>query len=281
MWHNNNQNGGLVFKTEDNLYVSDVYTYKGLITVGEIKTEIIKDVIAWFINQDTNGKYLYYSNANKRNKLCKMNIEEKEENSVVEDPVYLITLYDNYLYYINQEDGKLYRCDKQGRYKEVIVNDYVMSYTIADHKIWYAVESGIGCCNLEGFDKETLSKDTGTSIIYAGDIAAFCNKNKNNCITVLDLIGSQQYDIAGSYTENINIYENHLFFSHKKEQCALYRYNLSSRDSIKFTSETSHYLHIIDKHIIFYDVYGTHEWLKIPVSGGRAIPLYHKMEVKG
>lgn len=280
MWNTNNQNGGLVFEAENKLYVSDVYTYKGLITVEETKVHKINDVMAWFINQDTNDKYLYYSNENKRNKLCRMNVEEKEENIITEDTIYLLTLYDNYLYYINQEDGKLYRCDKQGRYKEVVINDHVTSYMIADRKIWYGVESGIGTCNLEGFHKETLTKDTGTSIAYAEDALAFCNKNKNNCITVVDLIDAGQYDIDGSYATNISVYDNYLFFSHKKEQCAIYRYNLTNRDSIKFTSETAEYLHIIDKHIIFYDVYGTHDWMKVPISGGRAVPLYNKMEVK-
>lgn len=275
----NHQNGGLLVRVRDTLLITDIYTYKGLLALEESKITKVSQSIPWFMNKDSNGDNLYYSDQANGDKLCKINLDEREEKVVVDDPVYLVTLHNNTLYYIHQEDNKLYRCDKQGKYKEIIINDNVKSYSISNQKIWYATSAGIWCCNLESFDKQKICSDTGESIVYLDGKIAFCNQSRQYCITIVDLTDFQQYDIENSCATSINIHGKYIFFSHKKDKCALYRYNSISQDNIKFASEATDYIHILEDSIIFYDSYETHEWMKVPVNGGKAIRLYNHKEM--
>lgn len=278
MYHLNNQNGGLILKYEDQIFLTDINTYKGITIIRNLETKRIEGVSPWFMNKDKKDEYFYYSDESKKNKLCKMKYTEKEEKIIVDDPVYLVQSHEDSLYYIDLSDGYLYRCDLFGKHQEVVIKDQVTTYTINNRKIWYSNETGIWQSNLNGAEKEKISEATGECIANTDNKVIFCNVSKDNCITIIDLKECKEYDIQGSYASHFNIYENYLFFAHKREDCALYRYDMLQKTSIKFASETADYIHIIEDKVIFYDIYKTHKWMQVAVTGGKTTLLYDDQE---
>ncbi len=278
MCHLNNQNGGLILKHEDQIFITDISTYKGLNIIGDSNAKRIEGISPWFINRDEQDEYFYYSDESKKNKLCKIKLTEKEEKVIVDDSVYLVQAYQDSLYYLDLSDGHLYRCNPFGKHQEAIIKDQVISYTIQGEKIWYSIQTGIWQSNLDGSGKEKMLEVAGSCIAVTDSKVIFCNINKNSCITILDLIEGKEYDIQGSYASHFNIYDNYLFFSNKKEQCALYRYDLLHKTSIQFASESAAYIHIIEDKVIFYDMYKTHKWMQVAVTGGKTTLLYDNQE---
>jgi len=67
----------------------------------------------WFLNADE--EYIYYSNRDDENRLYKKTEVHDKGKIIVRKPCSGVTLFEDGIYYVNEEDQRVYRCSKEGK----------------------------------------------------------------------------------------------------------------------------------------------------------------------
>lgn len=264
----NIQNGGLILLTDKKLYLSDVKSFSG---TNEIPTNLANHHIAitkgvfWFMNKV--GNDLYYSDQKRGHALCRMEIDSRNEELILDKPCYKLLYSDEWIYYINEDDQRLYRCRTDGKHEMKWIDEHVECFLIEDGLIYYASPQGIRMCNETGAEKETICDAVATSILRLGDKLAFADKSNSNQLTLFDLKTglSAVYDRIEAVSMNTD--GSYLYCANRLNGNSIYRMDPATGSSIRICGESADYLHVADDELYFCN---KREWHRLSLSGGEA-----------
>lgn len=256
-------NGGLVLKAHEHLFLSDMKRY-----YTTYKNKM--DGMFWFMNFD--GSSVFYSDQRRNNAICTIDIERQREELVLDKPSYGVILEDGLLYYINENDHKVYRCPKTGRAEERIVDEQVECFILEQGQIFYSNQQGIWVCSLTGKERDKISDTVASTIVLVDDNLAFCDKSKQNILTILNLRDSSTKQIDGMLPSSMNTNGRYLYCANRLNERTIYRIEPESGSSIRICGESAEYLHIIEDKLYFCI---QREWHRMSLMGGQ----FEKVEV--
>jgi len=252
-------NGGLILKCPDGLIISDMNNFT---------TNIDLNGMFWFMNCD--GTCIYYSDQRYGNYLCKWDLHAASKTVILERPCYLVTLYNDWIYYIDESDYKLYRCMLNGKNNTRIVHEEINCFVIEEGKLMYSTQTQIKICDINGNYIEKVFDAHAASMIFIDGIIAFADKNNQHVLTLLDTNTMERIVIPDVSVSFMNTDGQYLFCSNAYSEKNIFRVSLSDGKIIRMCNESAEYLHIIDGSI-YYSVHG--DWYRMNISGGQAIKL--------
>ena len=220
----------------------------------------------WFMNTD--GEFVYYSDGTNGHYLCHYNDSNPVGSVIVKKPCTNITLSGDWLYYINESDGRLYRCLKNGRSESVVIREKVSEYVIygEDDIIYSTHARDIKC------EKEIMAKGVSPSMLcIAGGKLFFANGSDGNYLSYIRLDGSDGFhttrigDFAATF---INSNGRFVFYTDALKDNAIFRMPADGGSAVKICGESAGYLHIIEDKLYFWN--GS-LWKYIPLDGGVAM----------
>ncbi len=261
--NNNLQNGGLVTKHKDTLFVTDIGSFKGT-NVFSTTTELV-DGLFWFMNRSDN--VLYFSDQRRGNSLCKRSLGSREVEVIMNKPCYQVTHYKEWLYYINEINQQLYRCSLDGG-EEEIINEQIESFVMLDDQIIYSTPQGIRRCTERGKDREIIHDALTSFLLYSNEKLAYGDRRKNNTLTILDLTSNEVEVIERIQVTSMNQDGRYLYCANKLNNRTIYRVDPLSGASFRISADSADYLHVIDS-----ELYYTHqrEWKKVSLTGGESV----------
>ena len=250
-------NGGLILNVAGNLIISDIKNY-----TTRFRTET--DGMFWFMNTD--GGSVYYSDQKRCNALCMMDIDRQKEEVVLDKPCYGLVLNNDWLYYINENDKKVYRCLKNGRSETKIIDAEVGCFIIEEECIFYSTPQGIYTSTESGSDREKLSDSLASSMLFINEKLVFSDKNKHNVLTILDLNSDNVNRVDGIAPSSMNTDGRYIYCANRLNERSIYRVEPEKGNSIRICGESAEFLHVIDNELYFC-IY--HEWHRMSLAGGQ------------
>lgn len=258
-------NGGLAMKVDRKLYLSDIRNYTGTIIVDTISGETNVAVgLFWFMNNVDN--FIYYSDQQRGNALCKFDIQMQTIDLIQQKPFYGLNHIGDWLYYINDMDRKLYRCKLNGRGEDRLTDEVVICYIVNGNRIYYSTEKGIRCCSISGSNLERISESVAIGMIMMGDKLAFADKTNDFNLTLLDLTTKNTSTYNDISPMSINTDGRFLYCSNRQNGRSIYRIDVEQGTSIRICGERADYLHIIENEIYFC---GDNAWFRMSLLGGQ------------
>lgn len=253
-------NGGLVLKTNDKLIISDV---KNLTTVYKSTFESKTEGMFWFMNFE--GSSVFYSDQKQHHALCRVDFENQREEVILDEPCYGLFLNEDWLYYINENDRKVYRCLTNGKSETKIIGDQVESFILEAGEIYYTTSQGIWRCSEKGGEKEAVNDVSASALLLLGGKLVFTNKNKQHQLTILDLHANSTKIVDGMAVSSLNTDGRYLYCANRLNDNSLYRIDTDQGNSIRICGESAEYLHVIENELYFCI---KREWHKMSLTGG-------------
>ena len=186
----------------------------------------------WFLCADDDA--LYYSDRDDGNRLYKKGGEDEKGKPIVKKACAFAALRGESLYYVNEEDRKVYRCSKDGRGTVACSDKKTYGYAVFDDGTVYANPdaSGLfgagnkaifadmgdesGICALTIFDSENGKTEAFTDIrpsyinAHMGDIY-YTDRQRQNKIYRLGPSGSRM-SVYGASAECLHVFGDWLYF---------------------------------------------------------------------
>mgnify|MGYP001160569857 CR=1 FL=1 len=252
-------NGGLVLKAGNRFFVSNIKT---LLTNVDYKS------MFWFMNHD--GNEIFYTDERRDNHLYKWNIQQQSAGLVINKPCYGVILHLDTLFYIDENDGRLYCCPKHGNRASKIVDEEINCFIIEDDRIYYSTSSHIKRCTLTGSNTEILCDAAASAMILINDILAFADKNNHYILTLLDINTLNRITISEISVSYMNTDGQFLYCINSNSNNNIFRINPKTCKAIRMLNEQASHLHIIEDEIYFC----IHkEWHKMSIFGGEAVKI--------
>lgn len=267
--NSNAANGGLVLKSLNKLYVTDIAHYSGT-TVIDLETGESGriDGILWFMNDEY--PYIYYSDQQRDHALFRYHVNSQTSEKLLDKPCYGLRVVNDWIYYIHEEDRKLYRCKLNGANDTRLTDEWVISFSISGERIYYATKTGIRVCQMDGLHSQLISDHIALHMVIVQNKLFFLNKNNNHVLTMLDLTTGT----ASSYSElsavGLNSDGRYLYCANVLNGKTIYRLDPERGSSIRICGDIADYVHIIEDKIYFWS--GT-DWHYISLLGGQAVNL--------
>lgn len=236
----------------------------------EIESEVdiseqIKGVKSSEIAVDNDGTvYMTYSEYWDISYLYK----EKNETKELLDRMHVFNFIidGEYIYYSGMEDYQspilLYRIQKDGNEKKLLVDKHISSFTVGPDKIYFAnnEEGKIYESNLDGTNiKEIATEKVNDMIYYEGKLYystleqlefMFMGSNNIGAIKSIDLEKYEKETLVDDFSSGLSIYKGYIYFSDSNSDYELKRMNLDN----KMVEELNIYTYEfgIDKDIIYF-----------------------------
>lgn len=135
---------GLVLAAGGKLLLTDICHYSGTFWLDPASGETkLLDGVFWFMNPADDG--IYASDQQRGHRLCRIDPRTGAVEPVSQACGGLIRQGD-WLYYINEEDRKLYRLRMDGREESRIADEAVEAFAMDGDEIYYATGLGIRTC---------------------------------------------------------------------------------------------------------------------------------------
>ena len=250
-------NGGLLCKAGNKLLISDL---KKLNTVFNFTAR----GMFWFMNFD--GSCVFYSDQKQNNALCRLNLERLEEKLLLNKPCYGLCLHEDWLYYISEDDRKVYRCAKNGKDDTRIIDEEVDSFILENEKLYYTNVCGIWRCNNRGGEREQVNSAVASILLLIDGKLAYTNRNKQHLLTVLELDTNRMQVFDGMAVGSLNTDGRYLYGTNRFNEGSIYRIDPATGSSIRICGESADYLHIIENELYFCL---KREWHKMSLVGGQ------------
>ena len=184
----------------------------------------------WFINVD--DEYIYYSDRNDKNRLYKKRNANDEGKILLKEPCSYVTLYEDGIYYLNEEHMTIYRCSKEGKGRTQYSDKSATEFGIFDGGGVY-----INPC--------------ARRLCVCGQSAYYADANNNYALTVTSISERSEpivySDIKPSY---INVHDGNIYYTDRMRENAIYRLD-SSGNRLSIFGESAECLHIIDVWLYF------------------------------
>ncbi|MFP4697786.1 MAG: DUF5050 domain-containing protein [Eubacteriales bacterium] len=251
-------NGGIIGKVQDEFIMSNIKNYYSIINDKRL------DSMLWFINIENDS--IYYSNQKADNYLCKMNIYELEENIILKQPCYGVVLHNEMLYYINEINNKVYRCQTNGKKETNIIDEEVNNFIINNELIYYTTSEGIWICDELGNENEKISEAQASMLVIIGEKLVYNDKNNKYNVTLLDMKTNSTKVIEDISSQSMNTDGKYLYCTNRLNNKSIYRIDPKQGNSIRICGESAEHLHIIDDKLFFSL---EREWYNMPLIGGQ------------
>lgn len=264
---NNIQGGGLICTMQDQIIVSNLVNGIGMHWVESNK--IFRDIMPWFMIDYKNE--IYYSDASRNNSLYKLSLVDEVPKLLVSNPVYLLQQYEDDLFYINEDDRKIYKYSLQEKSKSKVVDDEVKVFIVGEDGIWYSNTKGIFHCDLQGRQNEKIEKCQSMRFAL-GEEHLFFIDTTDYQVNFIELNTGKCDSIKGAMASSINVYKDLVFYNNVRDKSNIYRYSMDNKFEIKFISEAADCIHIIDE-MIYYLNRDSKAWMQVPLYGGKSTIL--------
>ena len=184
----------------------------------------------WFLNSD--DEYLYYSDRSDKNRLYRKRGVSGEGKLILKEPCSFVTLYDDGIYYVNEDQMKVYRCSKEGKGRTLCSQDRAAEFGILDYGGVYIEPRARRLC-------------------VCGHSAYYADEDNDFALTITDTrstTGSRVF--PGVKPSHINVHDGYIYYTDRMQENALFRLDPGgARLSIFGCGAES--LHIIDGWLYF------------------------------
>lgn len=156
--------------TQDN--TEAIYKIK---TDGSEKTKLADDSIMLSMigkGFEVEGDWLYYLSMKEEGSLNRIQIDDGNKQSLMEDQTFIFELKDDWIYYNVMEDGAgLYKMKNDGSEKSLVLEENVILMDVSKDYIYFTDESGdnLRRSNLDGTDIDGLDIDNVYLLQEEGD----------------------------------------------------------------------------------------------------------------
>lgn len=267
--HANLANGGLISKVGNKLWLTDTVNFTGTVVLDTATGErTVLHNLMWFMNSD--GRIIYFSDQRHHHTLSKLDIDTLKIERLADHPCYALTRHGEWLYYIREDDRKLYRRMINGKKGERLTEEQVLHFLIDDDQLYYATSRGIRTSTIHGNQTERIADFVALRMIKVGDRLAFADKQANYALTVYDMT-SGHHDVFEEITPiSLNTDGRYIYCSNQANDQSLYRLDLESGNSIRIYGEKTEYLHIFDHSLYFFSC---NEWFSMVLPGGQTTQI--------
>lgn len=184
----------------------------------------------WFLNSD--DEHIYYSDRSDRNRLYRKREAGGEGTPVLKEPCSAVTLHEDGIYYINEDQMKIYHCSKEGRGRMQYSGESVTEFGLLRDGGIYANPGARRLC-------------------VDGQTAYFADVGNNYALTVADAASGAIIkvfpDVRPSF---VNVHDGCVYYTDRMRGNAIYRLDTYGSKLSVFGS-SSGYLHVIDSWLYF------------------------------
>jgi hypothetical protein len=180
----------------------------------------------WFLNSD--DSFLYYSNRNDGNRLTRKENPGEEGEALLKTSCAGVVLFDDGIFYIDENDRRVYRCSTSGRGAARCSNKETTAFAVLDNGEVYINPDARRMC-------------------AAGEKIYFADAANDFALTCIELPRGEKEVFANIKPSYLNVYGDELFYTDRMRENKIFR--LGSRFSI--SSESAEYLHVIDDWLYF------------------------------
>ncbi|GIO85884.1 hypothetical protein J25TS5_28160 [Paenibacillus faecis] len=267
--NSNIHNGGVAFESGNGLFLADLRGYSGTFRRDEAAgvTELL-DGVFWFMNEAEDA--IYCSDQTRGNRLCRLGRGSQAPEPLLDRPVYGLTRQGEWLYYIGENDRKLYRCLLNGRSEARVADDAVEAFVVEANRIYYATEQGIRSCGLDGGDRELVSEHIAVQLITLGERLVFADKKNQHLLTVLYPPTGQSSVYDDIAPNSLNSDGRYLYCANRLNESSIYRIDPDTGSRIRICGERADYLHVLRDTLYFCS---RQEWYRMSLSGGQAVKV--------
>jgi len=218
----------------------------------------------WFMNSD--NEFIYYSDGSSHF-LCRYNENDLGGTAVLQKQCTNITLHDDRLYYINENDRRVYCCLRDGRSDELVINDTVKEFVIVEKGyIVYVSKSG----DIKNCDGVIVAGVNPVRLCATSDKLFFADGSNNFALSCIDLnpVGdSLIHRIENAVPSYINSMGQFIYFTNVLEGNMLFRLDTETETILKICGESAEYPHIIKDNLFFWN---GRAWKYLSLEGGMA-----------
>ena len=183
----------------------------------------------WFLNTD--DEFIYYSNRNDKNRLYRKRSVKDPGAPIVKEPCSFVTLFGDGLYYINEEQMKVYRCSTEGKGRALCSGESATEFSILPDGAVYVNPGAKRLC------------------VY-GKTAYYADVNNHFALTVTSLQGAEPKAYPDIVPSSINVHDGSIYYADRMRENALYRLDPAGARLSIFGAGAEH-LHIIDHWLYF------------------------------
>ncbi|MEK4043788.1 DUF5050 domain-containing protein [Paenibacillus sp. FSL H8-0048] len=222
--------------------------------------------ILWFMNEA--GGMLFASDQSRGNVLVRVDTGTQELKVVLQEPCREIRLQAGWLYYINEKDGRLYRCLPDGRKPERLTDSVVQCYTILGEQLYYACAQGIYSCPLEGNRSTRLTEGGAAYLQTCGARLLYADLTNGHALTLLDPLSGEREAYPDLIPLSMISEGGYIYCCNAGNDGSIYRLDLKSGESLRIYGERADRIHRVDGQLFFVH---QESWYTMPLSGGQAV----------
>ena len=184
----------------------------------------------WFLNTDE--EYIYFSDRSDKNRIYRKSGASSEGKLVLKEPCSFVRLFEDGIFYVNEDQMKVYRCSKDGKGRALCSLDRTAEFGILDYGGVYINANARRLC-------------------VCGHSAYYADACNDFALTITDTRNSGDTrvfpDIKPSH---INVHDGNVYYTDRMRENALFRLDpFGVRLSIFGGGSES--LHIIDNWLYF------------------------------
>ena len=268
----NVSNGGLVAQLLDKLYICDLSRYSGTYVLSE-DGETVRNTksVMWFAAPGERG--LFCSDQRNFDCLTYMDIETMDETCVLERACANLIMHDGKVLFLDEEDGCVCEFDPAKGKSSYVIKEKVFSFILVADTVYFASENGLKCFDLHSRRTDKLGDCFPVCLNFSDGYLVFSDKHRDFALCRFD-ISQNKLEVFGDIrTQSIITTEEYIFASNLADGNSIVRADITTGESIRFCGESADKLHIIGKHLYFLNQFDNNAWYRVPLSGGRPVPV--------
>lgn len=256
-------NGGLIAKAGSEWLISDLKTCRTR-QRGEI------DGMLWFMNVDEG--FVYASDQRRKHALVRVGLDHGDINVLLDQPCYGVMLEKEreQLYFLNENDGKLYRCSTDGKELERLTSDSIRGFVMEEEYLYLATDHGIYVGNRDGGHRERISECVTTSMAFAEGTLALADRTKQHRLTLIDARSGRSEGLDEFAPSSLATDGRYLYCANRVSRRSVYRIDPIRLSSIRISGDGADYLHVIDNDLYFCS---NREWQRLSLAGGQPVSV--------
>jgi len=268
----NVSNGGLAAQLLEKLYICDLSRYSGTYVLSE-NGETVRNTgsVMWFAAPDARG--LYYSDQRNFDYLTYLSAKTMDETCVLERACANIIMRDDTVLFLDEEDGCVCEFDPAKGKSSYMIKEKVFSFILAADKVYYASENGLKCFDLHSRRTGKLEDCFPVCLNFSDGYLVFSDKYRDFTLCRFDVSQNELVVFDDIRAQSIITTEKYIFASNLADGNSIIRTDITTGESIRFCGESADKLHIIGKHLYFLNQFENNAWYRVPLSGGRPVPV--------
>lgn len=168
---------------------------------------------------------LYFQNFKDGRKLYSMDLDGSNITKISNDSISNFIIYNNDIYCIDSDDGKIDVLKTDGTHKKVLKNTNAdRNIAVFGDWIFYASDDGIYRIKSDGSHKEKISDIIAHTLCVYGENVYFSSGSENQeGLYKAGLDGKNTVKIYAKAVSSFSVYENNIYFSNIYDNYCLYR----------------------------------------------------------